>query len=242
MHLLAWSAWSYFWPLFLILAGLWFFLRPAFGRGEVETTSLAIPRENSGEASVEFNHGAGTLTVGADPAAGNLLDGTFGGGVSHSLDRYGSTARIKLNAETEHFWWNWFPPDGFRWNVRLTRDCPLELVFHTGAGESKIDLSALQVRKLTLETGASSTHIVLPAQAGQTSVDVHAGAAAVVLRVPQGVAGRIHVRSGLIGLKIDPARFPHNGSTYESPDYLTAANKVEITVEAGAGSIEITGV
>ena len=69
--------------------------------------------------------------------------------------------------------------------------------------------------------------------------DVHAGAASVVLRVPQGVAARIHVRSGLIGLKVDQNRFPHNGTAYESPNYLSADNKVEIVVEAGAGSIEI---
>jgi len=41
-------------------------------------------------------------------------------------------------------------------------------------------------------------------------------------------------------LKIDNNRFPVKGSVYETPDYETAENRVEIMVEAGVGSIEIT--
>lgn len=95
------------------------------------------------------------------------------------------------------------------------------------------------VRKLILETGASSSNVVLPAKSGFTQVEVRAGVASVVLRVPTGVSGRIHVKSGLVGLKIDNNRFPVKGSIYESPDYDIAENRVEIMVEAGVGSIEI---
>ncbi len=243
MGFLAWNAWAYFWPFFLILAGLWIFLRPAVTRGQMggqmESTSLAIPQENAVDAYIEFHHGAGTLAVGSLAAVGNILDGTFGGGVVHSLDRYGTTARVKLRAEAQRLWWNWGPGDGFRWNVHLSNSMPMDLAFHTGAGEGVIDLRDVQVRKLVLETGASSTRLTLPARAGQTSVEVHAGAASVVLMVPQGVAGRIRVQSGLIGLKIDQNRFPHNGYAYEFPDFVNAENKVEISIEAGVGSIEV---
>ena len=86
-----------------------------------------------------------------------------------------------------------------------------------------------------------SATLILPARAGRSQVEVHAGAASVVMRVPQGVAGRIQMKSGLVGTKIDNNRFPFNGSVYETPGFDTAENRVEIMVEAGVGSIEITG-
>jgi hypothetical protein len=53
------------------------------------------------------------------------------------------------------------------------------------------------------------------------------------------VAARIFVKSGLSGITVDQARFNRIGENYESPDYATAANKMEINVETGVGSVDI---
>ena len=100
---------------------------------------------------------------------------------------------------------------GLNWNVVLTREIPLQLEFETGASESHINLQDLRVSELELKTGASSSVITLPANAGQTRVNVHAGAASVEIYVPQGVSGRIRVQSGLAGIQIDQNRFPSTG-------------------------------
>jgi hypothetical protein len=241
LGLLAWSAWAYFWPFFLILLGVWFLLGPRIYGGKRETVNLNIPVEGAQEGVVEFNHGAGRLRVGGGASPADLLDGTFVGGVAHAVDRQAGRARVKLSADAGFmvgFPWS-AGPEGFRWDVNLSETVPLELVFHTGAGESVLNLRDLLINTLRLETGASSTEITLPARAGFTKVDVRAGAASVVIRFPAGVAGRIHMRSGLVGTNIDTARFPMSGNTYESPDYESAPNRAEIVVEAGAGSIEI---
>ena len=59
------------------------------------------------------------------------------------------------------------------------------------------------------------------------------------LRVPQGVAASIQVRSALAGIHVDRSRFPQSGAGYRSADYDSAANKVEIFVETGVGSVDI---
>jgi hypothetical protein len=90
-----------------------------------------------------------------------------------------------------------------------------------------------------LQTGASSTTVVLPANAGFTKAKVEAGAAGVVLEIPEGVAGRIRSTSGLTEIRVDRNRFPRQGGGYQSPDYDSADNKVEIDLAMGVGSVEV---
>lgn len=241
LGIITWNVWLVFWPAMLILAGAWMLLGPALFKRDQEVTNLDYPLEAVREAVVDVNHGAGTLNISGGAAAGHMLQGTFKGGVESRFEKIGSGGSLTLSPSSNVYWG--FAPgfmhEGFRWDFRLTNEIPLDMRLHTGAGESHVDLSTLLVGKLKLETGASSTVITLPANAGFTDVDVHAGAASVVLRVPQGVAGRITMKSGLVGTNIDATRFPFNGSTYETPGYNSAANRVQILVEAGVGSIEI---
>lgn len=236
-----WNIWLVFWPSLLILAGAWILLGPTVSKRNATSESVSIPLEAAQEAVIEINHGAGKLKIGAGASPANLVEGTFVGGVEHRVEYTSTWASLRLATPSNLIFGmpGVMGSEGLRWDLQLNDTIPLEVRLHTGAGESRIDFSALNVRKVSLETGASSTTITLPAKAGFTSVDVHAGAAAVVLRVPQGVAGRIQMKSGLVGTKIDNNRFPFNGNIYETPEYDSAENRVEILVEAGVGSIEI---
>jgi len=241
LGIINWNIWLIFWPALLIAAGAWMLLGSSIRKGDVnlETTSLDYPLENAQEAVLDINHGAGTLDIGGSAPSGKLLQGTFAGGVESRLEKIGNGVSLTMQPPTNVVWSFPIGNEGFRWNFRLTDAVPLDMRLHTGAGETHIDLTKLQVKKLRLETGASSSTITLPANAGYSEVTVIAGAASVVLKVPAGVAGRITMKSGLVGTKIDASRFPFNGDTYESPDYASAANKIQILVEAGVGSIEI---
>jgi hypothetical protein len=118
-------------------------------------------------------------------------------------------------------------------------EVPLSLSITSGAGETQADLTHLKVSELRLQTGASSSEIQLPAGAGHTRVNIEAGAASVSLTVPPGVAARIRNRSGLSSLKIDTGRFPRQGEVYQTPDYESAVNQVEVDIKTGVGSVEV---
>jgi hypothetical protein len=235
------NIWTFFWPLFLIVLGVWFILGPMISRRSKALQHLSVPLESARGAAIEFNHGAGRLRVNTMSTPGVLLEGDFVGGIKESVDFTGDQARIKLSADAEiAFGFPWAGGhEGFQWDVKLADHLPLDLVFNTGAGESQIDLYAAVVRSLVLKTGASSTVLTLPHRAGHTHVDVQAGAASVMVRVPEGVAGRIIMKSGLVGTKIDTNRFPLSETNYETPGFENAENRVEIRIEAGVGSIEI---
>jgi hypothetical protein len=95
------------------------------------------------------------------------------------------------------------------------------------------------VTELRLGTGASATEIRLPKAAGATKVRIEAGAASVKIWVPQGVGARIRAEGGLSDMKVDGSRFPRQGLYHQSPDYETAANKVDLSIQMGVGSAEV---
>lgn len=234
------NVWGLIWPLFLILLGVWFLVGHRMG-GSLAVEQVNLPLSDIREARIRLHHGAGRLEIGPAAAPETLLSGLFAGGVEQRLDRQGSAASLDLRTRTDVFmgWPGVNMTGGLTWTVNLTRDIPLQLELETGASETRLNLQDLMVTELILKTGASSTVATLPARAGMTRVNVQAGAALVELRVPEGVAARIQVKSGLAGIHIDSNRFPAAMNGYGTPGFDTAANRADIYVETGVGSIDI---
>lgn len=235
------AVWRYFWPLVLVLLGVWFILGPYLWKGNMETVERSIALANDTSAEIQFDYGAGQLVVGSSASATDLLHGTFVGGLKEDVYRSGGKVTAKLNPPTDMiFPGNWvYGRQAINWNVELNRELPLTLRFHTGACDAKLDLTDLRVTELVIETGASATEVRLPKNAGYTRVKITSGAADAKLYVPQGVAASIRDSSGLSGISVDTTRFIQNGRTYQSADYSTAANKVDISYEGGVGSVSI---
>ena len=70
---------------------------------------------------------------------------------------------------------------------------------------------------------------------------MNGGAASVHVEIPDGVAAQIRVRGGLSTFNIDQTRFPLvSDGLYRSADYATAQNRVDLDIETGLTSIEIS--
>lgn len=234
--------WPVFWSAVLILLGVWFLLGPALFRRAVKDTPVSVPLEGAAEADVRIRYGAGALQIGALAAGSSeIVSGTCTGGVDLEVNRSQQRVKVRLHTPRDVFWG--FPgeigPRGLAWNLSLNRGIPLRLKLDVGASESVLELAELMVRELEVRTGASATRVTLPAAAGLTRVEIHSGAASVSLHLPEGVAGRIHVESGLAGINVDTGRFPPVGGGYETPGFEAAVNKAEISVKTGVGSIDI---
>jgi hypothetical protein len=122
----------------------------------------------------------------------------------------------------------------------LREATPLRLEVETGACQMDLDLTSLLVRDLRIATGASSTLVRMPTAAGETRARVSAGAAEVKVRIPPGVAARIRVPTSLGEVKVDQSRFPGGSGSFESPDYAEARNKVDLSIEIGAASVDVS--
>jgi hypothetical protein len=226
---------STYWPWALVVLGIWFVIGAVIPSGRGLSETLALPLTGASEAKVAITFGAGTLALHA-AAPGQLVDGTFTGGVLHRLPGPG---RLELEQDTR-YGLPWLDRRS-DWNVGLTAEVPLDLKIDAGASRAVLDLGALRVRTLELQTGASETRILLPRAAGATTVRAQAGAASLTIEVPTGVAARIRTRMALGSAQIDQNRFPAASGGYESPDYATSPNRVDIDVGGGVGSLRIVG-
>jgi hypothetical protein len=241
--------WWIFWPLILIAVGAWIVLGvsrgSSFGRAPAAHEQGSIPLDGAKDAAVTVRHGAGRLSITSGSGGDQLLSGTFGGGLDAARQvvdgRMVVTMRVRDRDVSHYIFGPWHRgwAGTLDWDFGLNPAVPLSLRLETGASEARLSLGDLQVRELFLKTGASSTTIDLPSRAGHTRVTVESGAAAVKIRVPQGVAASIVVRSALAGVRVDRSRFPEWAAGYRSTDFESAAHKAEIFVETGVGSVEI---
>jgi hypothetical protein len=236
--LISGSVWGYIWALLLIFLGIWVissrYYKPKFD----ESHQLKVSRKDAQKAEITFDFGAASLVVtgGASPDA--ALEGLSGTTLDLRTEYLDDKVIVQVNAGPSFI--PFLGPDGWSWRFRLSNDLPMTLKFASGASSIDLDLTDIKVSHLKLETGASSSKIVLPAHAGKTLFKVEGGAASFDIRVPEGVAASVRVLQGASSVRVDEKRFPVTSTgVYQSPDYDTAQNSVEMLLETGAGSFNI---
>jgi hypothetical protein len=231
--------WGYFWPLTLTTIGAWMVVSVYIPRtGISENVTLGVDLQQAKEAKVKFSTGVGRMEISAGAQSGQLLSGTKSTGMNISQKMVGDRLEVDVGAGPSIF--PFIGPEGGVWRFYLNNSIPLNLEIGSGASSLNLDLSDLKATYVKLETGASSVNLTTPKQAGNTLVDIEAGASSVDIHIPAQVGARIRVREGVSALDIDSSRFQRqDGGIYQSSDFDTSKNKVEISVETGVGKITI---
>ena len=152
-----------------------------------------------------------------------------------------------------------FGTDRDRWAVTLPQDPILDLSATVNAGEGALDLRSAHLATVDMTVNAGSTRLDLTgATADDVSVTVNAGDLRIVLPADS-LAGSFTVNAGSIrfctppdvGLRITTsesivasydfanAGLVKDGSTWTSPNYATANERIELSATANAGSISL---
>lgn len=214
--------------------------------GPTESHAYAQSLDGASRANVRLQFGAGDLTVGAlDRDNGNVATATYAGPSNYApeptyqvRDNVGELAYSIRDVKVGLPFFR--GDEHLRMDVHLTQNAPLVLNVEAGASDSTLDLSALQVTQLDLQTGVADTHVRLPQAAGHTRVSVHGGVTDLTFDVPQGVAADVRTSNGMASREIDERRFPHlGGGHYRSADYDTATNRVEMDIELGIATLRV---
>ncbi len=220
------------WPVALIAFGVVILIGALLPRQRGIEERITVPVGGADHGEVKFKFGGGQLEV-ARGTPGTLVDGTFEGG---AIRRDLGPGRIEL--ESDIFQVVPFM-NGVRWQVGLAPDVPLTVSFEGGASSTTLDLRELNVTALTVKTGASRTHVVLPADVERCDVRIESGAAQVTVAVPEGVAARIRSQMGLGTSAVNERRFPRSGSDWASPDFDHAARRADISIAGGVGTVRV---
>ena len=182
-------------------------------------------------ARVTRERSNGELTI---RLASSGPDLSYSSEVTHSYND-GKTLRSSRTESRTNF------PVGLAdWRLTVSPDVEIEIDISSGASDLDLDLRNLNVRKLSIEAGAADIRVLLPTDAGETHVDIGAGAVNVDLIVPQDVAARIEIEVPIRSTSFDPIRFIETNNRYESPNYHNATNRINITIEALFADVRIS--
>jgi len=213
----------------------------------LKTQQVQIPLDGATSARVQVQQSEGTLNIGANASQGDLIQGVFGGGLESEISRMGDVVNVRLKNLARlgfmsiWFPWTWWNANILDWTFGLEKQIPIVLDIEIAAGQANLELGELQISELNLKTRSSSVLMTLPFNAGQTTVNVNARTASVIIRIPPDVAAFIRTSEEIYITKINPNRFPmiEKGREYRSTNYETAANRVDIWWDGVKSSGEI---
>jgi hypothetical protein len=162
------------------------------------------------------------------------------------------------------FRWPWQACAGqaYNWHLHLNPTVSYDITAHSSGGNLRLDLAGMSIVRLSASTTGGNVDVALPENAanleatikstgGNVTLDVGNGIAGsnvltassragnVAIRLPGGVAARIHATSGLGKVVVDSGFSKTGKDTYQSPGYDGATDRIEITAESGAGNVII---
>ena len=173
-------------------------------------------------------------------------------------------AAFKLNgigAGQPWFHFPWSACNGATaWQIHLNPMVSSDITTHTGGGNIKVDLAGMTVTRVLADTGGGNIDMFLPEHAADLTITSKTGAGNVtvelgsgttgssvvnatseagraVVRLPGGIAARIHAATGLGKATGDPRFNKVDKDMYQSPGFDGAASKVEIKIHSGAGEV-----
>ena len=211
--------------------------------------------QSNGSVTIEFT--CGDITIGTAPGGGWALTGTSSDGQPPRIDAAGSRLAIR-SRDTNVGFFGFGNRQG--WALTLPQDPLLDvnvqvnagsgrlgfggahlgtLDIHGNAGSTTVDVSAVAaIQRLDLQMNAGSARISLPAASLTGSLEVNAGS--IAFCVPDGTGLRVTAGDNITGSNnFADQGLTKTGSTWESPNYASATNRINLTTSANAGSITL---
>ena len=188
------------------------------------------------------------------------------GSPTRSLSTINDRATFKLRPSDKSQPWYHFPWKIFdaaiEWQVHFNPAVPWDLGLYSGGGHIKMDLAGMSITNVSAETSGGNVFISLPDNAanlsvvaksgggnvtvevgsglsGNNTLNAQSGGGKVIVHLPEGIAARIIATSGAGKVVVDSRFIKLDEKTFQSPEFEEAADKVEITLTSGAGSVMV---
>jgi hypothetical protein len=218
-------------------------------KNDVLIDNLAEPLNGVTVAEVNINAGDGNVTIdrltGGEPLliSGALQYVEKRGRPTRTLVARNDRAIFTLRGGTAGQRWfrmPWAACNGAtEWNIHLNPTVSSDITAHSDGGNIKLDLVGMVITRVSADTGGGNMDVVLPENVADLSATAQTGAGNVVVRIPSGVAARIHATTGLGKVTVDPQFSKTADNTYQSSDFDSAVDRVEITANSGAGNVSV---
>lgn len=257
--------------LWLLTAGSAFL--PQAPSLEVKHETFTEPLNGAKSAEVYLDLSINHTNIGALEGAQNLVSADVYYTGEMNLRSTGSSDRtVRLVQESEPFNFNpridqWAALAEKQWDIRVSPSVPLKLTVNASTGSLVMDLSALKLQSLDLDSSTGSIELDLPASADgypvkvdgstgsleisvpdQTAVDfdIQASTGSLDIDVPEGVGIQVRVTDGGPGSlnlpagvdKVKGERDEKEG-TYENEAFQGADQPITIVLDMSTGSVTV---
>jgi len=227
--------------VFVLVALLWhgrsFSRRYGWDHGTKHTTRIIEP-QRAKSANAWLDMGAGQLTI--DGGSANFLDADFTYSSSYEEPRVDYAVangvgdlHIKQEGTSVHF-----GNSRNEWNLRFSKDLPLNLIVNMGAGQGNLHFRDVPLTDLKLNIGAGEVNVDLTGdRKTDLTADIEGGVGHANIRLPKNVGVEARA-SGGIG-SIDVRGLKHDGDRYTNEAFGKSPATIHLKVEGGIGQIEL---
>jgi hypothetical protein len=164
------------------------------------------------------------------------------GRISKKFNLLGENADVSVNEDVTRQWLGRNLSER-QIHVWLTQNLPIELDINSGASKFDLDFRNLKISKIDVNSGASKGEITFGSKEPSVVASVQTGASKMVFNIPKGSGLKLRFESedGLNSKDFDSALEleKRDNHIYQSKNYDTTANKIDLTLSAGVSNIEI---
>ena len=191
-------------------------------------------------ASLEINAGAATIKISSDSDVGTDL---FKAHIAYSGTKPdvtfdASSRKLTISQRGNNFLI--FQSRRFELDLQINPKVTWAVELNTGAATSTLNLSHVQLKSLSLSSGAARDEITLGPASEAVPVEIDGGALTVKIHRPQGTEASVDVSGGAVSLDADGRGLHGIGhQSYESPGFSNAANGYRIEINGGACTVTL---
>jgi hypothetical protein len=207
--------------------------------GPTQHDFKSIDLDASESLRVNLKMGAGTLRV--EGGSQKLMRADFSYNVRSwkPYVRYHSTAgHGDLTIEQPGSGHSHFGHNRYEWDVRLTRDVPVDLRVNFGAGEANLNVGSPALKSVDVEMGVGRLDLDLRGQPKQSyDVRIRGGVGEATVRVPRDVGVSAEAEGGIGEIRVSGLR--REGRRYFNAAYDHAKVNIHLDVRGGIGAIRL---
>ncbi len=207
--------------------------------GDLTTESKTIEAAGAEAAEVNIRMGAGELRVAGGAQALMEADFTYrtrrrppevdyrvAGSKGFLTVRHRRGGTVVFGSSKNH------------WDIRLNSGIPADVKIDLGAGESTLNLAQVDLRSLTVDMGVGELKLDLRGKHERDlEVSIDGGIGSGTIYLPREVGARVRVDGG-IG-SVEAHEFSKNGHVYTNEAYGKSSVTIDISIDAGIGSIDL---
>jgi hypothetical protein len=207
--------------------------------GPMRTESREFDREGVERLRVELRMGAGELKVRGGAQKLARADFRYNVESWKPTVRYHSTGGSgDLSIEQPGSNHSHIGNTTYAWDLQLADDVPVDLTAHFGAGDARMDVGALNLRRIEVQMGVGELRMDLRGKPKHDyNVRISGGVGEATIYLPAGVGVYASGRGGIGEIKTQGLR--RQGDHWVNDAYNDATVRIHVDVEGGIGQINL---